>query len=173
MEVDFVGKWVFVWVDFNVFLDNGSIIDDIRIWVVLFIIKDLLSKGVKVILGSYFGCFKGKVVDSMCFIFVGDCLGELLGQLVVKCDDCIGVEVIVKIVSLFNGGVALLENFCFYVGEEGNDVEFVKVLVVNVDFYVNDVFGIVYWAYVFIEGVIYFFSFNVVGYLIEKELQFF
>lgn len=35
---DLFGKKVFMWVDFNVFVDYGSIIDDIWIWVVIFII---------------------------------------------------------------------------------------------------------------------------------------
>lgn len=38
LKFDLFGKKVFMWVDFNVFVDNGSIIDDIRIWVVFFII---------------------------------------------------------------------------------------------------------------------------------------
>ncbi len=171
-EADLAGKRVFVRVDFNVPLDNGSITDDTRIRAALPTIKDLLKKGAKVILGSHFGRPKGKVVDSMRLTPVGDRLAELLGQPVVKCDDCIGAEVTAKIASLPNGGVALLENLRFHGGEEGNDPEFAKALAANADLYVNDAFGTAHRAHASTEGVTHYLSPSVAGYLIEKELQF-
>jgi phosphoglycerate kinase len=169
---DLTGKRVFVRVDFNVPLDNGTITDDTRIRAALPTIKDLLGKGAKVILGSHFGRPKGKVVDSMRLTPVGDRLAELLGQPVVKCDDCIGAEVSAKIAGLENGQVALLENLRFHDGEEGNDPEFAKALAANADLYVNDAFGTAHRAHASTEGVTHFLSPNVAGYLIEKELQF-
>lgn len=169
---DLAGKRVFVRVDFNVPLDNGAITDDTRIRAALPTIKDLLGKGAKVILGSHFGRPKGKVVDSMRLGPVGDRLSELLGQPVVKCDDCIGAEVSEKIAALENGQVALLENLRFHAGEEGNDPEFAKALAANADLYVNDAFGTAHRAHASTEGVTHFLSPNVAGYLIEKELQF-
>ncbi|MFM1842041.1 MAG: phosphoglycerate kinase, partial [Cyanobacteriota bacterium] len=171
-ESDLAGKRVFVRVDFNVPLDNGTITDDTRIRAALPTIKDLLGKGAKVILGSHFGRPKGKVVDSMRLTPVGDRLAELLGQPVVKCDDCIGTEVSEKIAGLENGQVALLENLRFHAGEEGNDPEFAKALAANADLYVNDAFGTAHRAHASTEGVTHFLSPNVAGYLIEKELQF-
>jgi len=171
-EADLAGKRVFVRVDFNVPLDNGNITDDTRIRAALPTIKDLLSKGAKVILGSHFGRPKGKVVDDMRLTPVGDRLAELLGQPVVKCDDCIGADVTAKIASLPNGGVALLENLRFHDGEEGNDPEFAQALAANADLYVNDAFGTAHRAHASTEGVTHFLSPNVAGYLIEKELQF-
>jgi phosphoglycerate kinase len=103
---------------------------------------------------------------------VGDRLSELLDQPVVKCDDCIGAEVVAQIASLPNGGVALLENLRFHAGEEGNDPEFAKALAANADLYVNDAFGTAHRAHASTEGVTHFLSPNVAGYLIEKELQF-
>lgn len=78
------------------------------------------------ILISYFGCLKGKVNESMCLIFVGERFFEVLGKEVKKCDDCIGEEVIFIVMVMKDGDVVLLENVCFYFGEEGNDLEFVK-----------------------------------------------
>jgi len=40
-------------------------------------------------------------------------LSELLGQEVVKCDDCIGEEVTSKVAAMQNGQVLLLENVRF------------------------------------------------------------
>ncbi|MEB3228987.1 MAG: phosphoglycerate kinase [Synechocystis sp.] len=169
---DLAGKRVFVRVDFNVPLDNGTITDDTRIRAALPTIKELLGKGAKVILGSHFGRPKGKVVESMRLTPVGDRLAELLGQPVVKCDDCIGADVSEKIAGLENGQVALLENLRFHAGEEGNDPEFAKALAANADLYVNDAFGTAHRAHASTEGVTHFLSPNVAGYLIEKELQF-
>ncbi|MFM1841870.1 MAG: Phosphoglycerate kinase, partial [Cyanobacteriota bacterium] len=97
---------------------------------------------------------------------------ELLGQPVIKCDDCIGTEVSEKIAGLENGQVALLENLRFHAGEEGNDPEFAKALAANADLYVNDAFGTAHRAHASTEGVTHYLSPNVAGYLIEKELQF-
>lgn len=105
----------------------------------------------------------------MCFIFVVVCLSELLGKFVVKIDSCIGFDVEVKVGVMVNGDVVLLENVCFFVEEEKNEVGFVEKFVGLVEVYVNDVFGVVYCVYVFIEGVIKFFKFFVVGFLMEKE----
>lgn len=52
------------------------------------------------------------------------------------------------------GDVLVFENVCFYLGEEKNDFELVKVFVELVDVYVNDVFGVVYCVYVLIEGIV-------------------
>ncbi|HEY9737379.1 MAG TPA: phosphoglycerate kinase, partial [Trichocoleus sp.] len=108
---DVAGKRVLVRNDFNVPLDDqGNITDDTRIRAALPTIQDLTSKGAKVILTSHFGRPKGKVVDSMRLTPVAQRLSELLGQEVVKCDDCIGDEVAAAVNNLQNGQVALLEN---------------------------------------------------------------
>ena len=169
---DVSGKRVFVRVDFNVPLDDGKITDDTRIRAALPTIKDLLEKGAKVVLGSHFGRPKGKVVESMRLTPVAARLSELLGQPVVKCDDCVGEDVTAKISSLNNGDVALLENLRFNPGEEGNDPDFAKALAANADLYVNDAFGTAHRAHASTEGVTKYLSPCVAGYLIEKELQF-
>ena len=169
---DVSGKRVFVRVDFNVPLDDGKITDDTRIRAALPTIKDLLEKGAKVVLGSHFGRPKGKVVESMRLTPVAARLSELLGQPVVKCDDCVGEDVTAKISSLNNGDVALLENLRFNPGEEGNDPDFAKALAANADLYGNDAFGTAHRAHASTEGVTKYLSPCVAGYLIEKELQF-
>jgi phosphoglycerate kinase len=172
-EADLSGKRVFVRVDFNVPLnDSGAITDDTRIRAALPTIKYLTEKGAKVILGSHMGRPKGQVVDSMRLTPVAARLSELLGQDVVKCDDCIGDGVAQAIAGLANGQVALLENLRFYAGEEKNDPEFAKQLAANADLYVNDAFGTAHRAHGSTEGVTHYLSPNVAGFLIEKELQF-
>lgn len=76
------------------------------------------------------------------------------------------------VVVMNEGDVLVFENVCFYVGEEKNDVEFVKEFVVFVDIFVNDVFGVVYCVYVFIVGIVDYLL-VVFGLLMEKELDVF
>jgi len=172
-QSDVAGKRVFVRVDFNVPLDDsGKITDDTRIRAALPTIQDLTGKGAKVILASHFGRPKGKVVDSMRLTPVAARLSELLGQPVVKTDDCIGEDAAAKVAAMADGDVLLLENVRFHAGEEGNDPEFAKQLASNADLYVNDAFGTAHRAHASTEGVTKFLSPCVAGYLIEKELQF-
>lgn len=170
---DLTGKRVLVRADFNVPLDEqGNITDDTRIRAALPTIQDLTSKGAKVILSSHFGRPKGKVVDSMRLTPVAKRLSELLGQEVIKCDDCIGDAVTSAISGMQNGQVALLENVRFYAEEEKNDPEFAKKLAANADLYVNDAFGTAHRAHASTEGVAHYLTPSVAGHLIEKELQY-
>jgi phosphoglycerate kinase len=169
---DVSGKRVLVRADFNVPLDgNGNITDDTRIRAALPTIQDLTGKGAKVILSSHFGRPKG-VEDKYRLTPVAKRLSELLGQEVVKCDDCIGDEVAAKIGALRNGQVALLENVRFHPEEEKNDPEFAKKLAANADLYVNDAFGTAHRAHASTEGVTHYLKPSVAGYLIEKELKY-
>ncbi len=170
---DVAGKRVLIRADFNVPLDKqGNITDDTRIRAALPTIQDLTGKGAKVLLTSHFGRPDGKVVDSMRLTPVAQRLSELLGQPVVKCDDCIGATVTAAVNALGNGQVALLENVRFYAGEEANDPEFAKQLAANADLYVNDAFGTAHRAHASTAGVTQYLSPSVAGYLIEKELQY-
>ncbi len=169
---DLAGKRVLVRVDFNVPFDNGTISDDTRIRAALPTIKELITNGAKVILCSHMGRPKGQVVDSMSLAPVAALLGELLGQEVTMCDDCVGESVTAAIAGLENGQVALLENLRFHSEEEGNDPEFAKQLAANADLYVNDAFGTAHRAHASTEGVTHYLSPSVAGYLIEKELQY-
>ncbi len=170
---DVSGKRVLVRADFNVPLDDqGAITDDTRIRAALPTIQDLTGKGAKVILTSHFGRPKAQVVESMRLTPVAQRLSELLGQEVIKCDDCIGDDVAAAVGAMENGQVALLENVRFYAGEEANDPEFAKQLAANADLYVNDAFGTAHRAHASTEGVTKYLSPSVAGYLIEKELQY-
>ncbi|RZM76687.1 phosphoglycerate kinase [Leptolyngbya iicbica] len=170
---DVSGKRVLVRADFNVPLnDAGEITDDTRIRAALPTIQDLTGKGAKVVLTSHFGRPKGKVVDSMRLTPVAKRLSELLGQEVVKCDDCVGPDVAAAVNGLQDGQVALLENVRFHAGEEANDPEFAQQLAANADVYVNDAFGTAHRAHASTEGVTKYLSPSVGGYLIEKELEY-
>jgi phosphoglycerate kinase len=167
------GKRVLVRVDFNVPLDEqGNITDDTRIRAALPTIKHLTGNGSKVILASHFGRPKGKVNESMRLTPVAKRLSELLGQDVIKCDDCIGDAVAAAVGGMQNGQVAMLENVRFYAEEEANDPEFSKKLASVADLYVNDAFGTAHRAHASTEGVTHYLNPSVAGLLIEKELEY-
>jgi len=171
-STDLSGKRALVRVDFNVPLDDqGNITDDTRIRAALPTIQDLMKKNAKVILTSHFGRPKG-VDDKLRLTPVAKRLSELLGQEVIKCDDCIGDEVTSKVAAMQNGQVLLLENVRFYAEEEKNNPEFAKKLAANADLYVNDAFGTAHRAHASTEGVTHYLSPSVGGYLMEKELQY-
>jgi phosphoglycerate kinase len=172
-EADISGKRVLVRADFNVPLnDKGEISDDNRIRAALPTIQDLIQKNAKVVLCSHMGRPKGEFKEKLRLTPVAERLSQLLGQEVVKCDDCIGDSVKQKVDSLQNGQVALLENLRFYPQEEDNDAEFSKKLAANADVYVNDAFGTAHRAHASTEGVTKHLSPCVGGYLIEKELDY-
>jgi phosphoglycerate kinase len=167
------GKRVLVRVDFNVPLDDqGKITDDTRIRAALPTIKHLTNHGAKVILASHFGRPKGKVNESMRLTPVATRLSELLGQDVIKCNDCIGDAVATAVAGMQNGQVAMLENVRFYAEEEANDPEFSKKLASVADLYVNDAFGTAHRAHASTEGVTHYLTPSVAGLLIEKELEY-
>ncbi len=169
---DLAGKKVLVRVDFNVPQDeSGAITDDTRIRAALPTIQYLTKAGAKVILTSHLGRPKG-VTESLRLNPIAARLSELLGQPVVKCDDCIGDEVATKVNGLSNGGVALLENVRFYPEEEKNDPEFARNLASVADMYVNDAFGTAHRAHASTEGVTKYLRPSVAGFLLDKELQY-
>lgn len=169
---DLQGKRVLVRADFNVPVDDqGNITDDTRIRAALPTIQNLTSKGAKVILCSHFGRPKG-VDEKLRLTPVAKRLSEVLGQSVVKCDDCIGDEVAAKVGAMTNGDVILLENVRFYPEEEKNDSEFAKKLASIADLYVNDAFGTAHRAHASTEGVTHYLKPSVAGLLVEKELQY-
>jgi len=169
---DLSGKRVLVRADFNVPVDDaGNITDDTRIRAALPTINYLKDNGAKVILSSHFGRPKG-VDEKLRLTSVAERLSELLGQPVVKTDDCIGDEVAAEVAALENGQVLLLENVRFYPEEEKNDPEFAKKLASNADLYVNDAFGTAHRAHASTEGVTHYLSPSVGGFLIQKELEY-
>ena len=172
-EADVSGKRVLVRADFNVPQDdNGNITDETRIKAALPTIKDLTGKGGKVILCSHMGRPKGEVKEELRLTTVAQRLSQLLGQEVVKTDDCVGDAVASTVSAMKNGDVILLENLRFHSEETKNDPEFAKQLASNADLYVNDAFGTAHRAHASTEGVTKYLSPSVAGYLIEKELDY-
>lgn len=169
-DISVKGKRVLVRVDFNVPLESGEVVDDTRIRAVLPTIRYLLDRGAAVILMSHLGRPKGLVQEDLRLDPVGRRLSELLGQEVVKVDDCVGPEVGRATKSLQPGQVLLLENLRFHPEEEENDQGFARQLASLADVYVNDAFGTAHRAHASTTGVTEYLP-SVAGLLMERELQ--
>jgi 3-phosphoglycerate kinase len=167
---ELAGKRVFVRVDFNVPIENGSITDDKRIRETLPTINYLIEKGAKVILASHLGRPKGEVVEELRHTASAVRLSELLGKPVAKANEAIGAAVEAQIAAMNNGDVLLLENVRFYPGEEKNDPELAKAFASLADLFVNDAFGAAHRAHASTEGIAHYLP-AVSGLLMERELE--
>ncbi|MGU3471994.1 phosphoglycerate kinase [Paenibacillus sp. D51F] len=169
-DVEVAGKRVFVRVDFNVPMENGSITDDTRIRETLPTIQYLIEKGARVILAAHFGRPGGEVKEELRLTPVAARLAELIGKPVAKADDTAGPDAQAKAAALQDGDVLLLENTRFNPGEEKNDPEFAKQLASLADLFVNDAFGAAHRAHASTEGIAHLLP-AVSGLLMEKELE--
>jgi len=166
-DLDLEGQRVFIRVDFNVPLKNGTIGDDTRIKSSLPTIQYALDHGATVVLASHLGRPKGKVNPEMSLRPVADRLAALLGKPVSFAADCIGDEA-----RAATGDVVLLENLRFHPEEEQNDPAFAKALASLAARYVNDAFGAAHRAHASVEAITHFFERPAAGLLMEKELQY-
>jgi phosphoglycerate kinase len=181
-DLELRGKKVFIRVDFNVPIKNGTITDDTRITSSLPTIQYALEQGATVILASHLGRPKGKPTLEFSLKPVADRLGQLLNREVVFAEDCSG-DAAKAAVDKAHGGskVALLENLRFHAEEEKNDPAFAKSLSELADLYVNDAFGAAHRAHASVAGMVENFSSPkpqapspraASGLLMDKELRY-
>ena len=142
-DINVNGKRVLCRCDFNVPLDGDRITDETRLVAALPTIKKLIADGGKVILCSHLGKPKGPDA-TFSLAPVAKRLSELLGQ----------------------------ENTRFRPEETKNGEAFSKDLASICDVFVNDAFGTAHRAHCSNVGVTKFVDTAVVGYLMQKEIDF-
>ena len=173
-DINVKGLKVLVRCDFNVPLQDGKITDENRIVAALPTIKKLIADGGKVILCSHLGKPKGEPKPELSLAPVAVRLAELLGQEVKFAADpeVVGPNAKAAVAEMKDGDVILLENTRFRPEETKNGEAFSKDLASICDVFVNDAFGTAHRAHCSNVGVAQLVDTAVVGYLMQKEIDF-
>ena len=173
-DINVKGKRVLCRCDFNVPLKDGKITDENRLVAALPTIKKLIADGGKVILCSHLGKPKGEPKPELSLAPVAARLSELLGQEVKFAADpeVVGPNAKAAVEAMKDGDVILLENTRYRAEETKNGEAFSKDLASLCDVFVNDAFGTAHRAHCSNVGVAQLVDTAVVGYLMEKEINF-
>ncbi|HHT97851.1 MAG TPA: phosphoglycerate kinase [Clostridiales bacterium] len=173
-DINVKGKRVLVRCDFNVPLQDGKITDENRLVSSLPTIKKLINDGGKIILCSHLGKPKGEAKPEFSLAPVAKRLSELLGKEVVFANDdnVVGDNAKAAIAKMNDGDVVLLENTRYREEETKNGEKFSKDLASLCEVFVNDAFGTAHRSHCSNVGVTEFVDTAVVGYLMQKEIDF-
>ena len=173
-DINVKGLKVLCRCDFNVPLIDGKITDENRLVAALPTIKKLIADGGKVILCSHLGKPKGEPKPELSLAPVAVRLSELLGQEVKFAADpeVVGENAKAAVEAMKDGDVILLENTRYRAEETKNGEAFSKDLASLCDVFVNDAFGTAHRAHCSNVGVTQFVDTAVVGYLMQKEIDF-
>ena len=173
-DINVKGLKVLVRCDFNVPLKEGVITDENRLVAALPTIKKLINDGCKVILCSHLGKPKGEPKPELSLAPVAVRLSELLGQEVkfAADDNVVGENAKAAVAAMQDGDVVLLQNTRYRAEETKNGEAFSKELASLCDVFVNDAFGTAHRAHCSNVGVTEYVDTAVVGYLMQKEIDF-
>ena len=142
------GKVAMLRADLNVPMDeNFNVTNTARIDRTVPTIKELMSKGAKVVVISHFGRPEGKGDMKNSLSHIVKDLEKALGKKVVFVDNCIGEKVSEAVKNMSNDEILLLENLRFYNEEKKGDEAFAKELVKPADVYVSDAFSTAHRAH--------------------------
>ena len=173
-DINVKGLRVLCRCDFNVPLKDGKNTDENRLVAALPTIKKLVADGGKVILCSHLGKPKGEPKPELSLAPVAVRLSELLGQEVKFAADneVVGPNARAAVEAMKDGDIILLENTRYRAEETKNGEAFSKDLASICDVFVNDAFGTAHRAHCSNVGVAELVDTAVVGYLMQKEIDF-
>ena len=173
-DINVKGQKVLVRCDFNVPLKEGKITDENRLVAALPTIKKLVADGGRVILCSHLANRRESRNPNFLLHRLQYVLSELLGQEVkIRCKPCCCDDKVREAVeAMKDGEIVLLENTRYRAEETKNGEEFSKELASLADRIVNDAFGTAHRAHCSNVGVTQYIDTCVVGYLMQKEIDF-
>jgi len=168
----FRNKRVFVRVDFNVKIENGSVGEDYRIRMTIPTIEYLTKRGAKVLLGSHLGR-PDAPTPQFSLAPVANRLSEILARSKVRfVEDCIGDKVENVVSEMQPGDVLLLENLRFYREEKTNEQRFCESLASLADIYINDAFSTSHRKHSSTYGAARLFETRLAGLNLSKEIEY-
>ena len=166
-ELDLSGKRVLIREDLNVPVKNGEVTSDARIRASLPTIELALKAGAKVMVMSHLGRpTEGEYNEEFSLQPVANHISKLLDREVPLIKDWLdgGFDVA-------EGGLVLLENVRFNVGEKKDNEELSQKMAALCDVYVMDAFGTAHRAQASTHGVAKFASVACAGPLLAGELE--
>jgi phosphoglycerate kinase len=165
-DMDLAGKTVLTRVDINVPMDQGRVTDTTRIDRIVPTVKDIRSRGGRVVLLAHFGRPKGKPVPDMSLKPLAPTLQSAFGAPVtfVERPSRDGIE------SMPGDAILLVENTRFTPMEESNDPRMAQFLASLGDIYCNDAFSAAHRAHASTEGVAHLLP-SCAGRLMQMELE--
>src|SRR5690348_2675968 len=169
-DLDPKGKRVLLRADLNVPMKDGKVGDATRIERLAPTIRDLSSRGARVVVMSHFGRPKGKPEAAYSLRPLVEPLAQAIGRPVAFAEDSVGPMAERAVAALKPGDVALLENLRFHAEEEKNDPRFAKELAALGDLYVNDAFSAAHRAHASTEALAHLLP-AAAGRLMQAELD--
>ena len=161
-NINFQDKRVLLRVDYNVPIEDGTVIDNYRIKKSIPTIRHCLDNGASLTIMSHLGRPNGKD-PNLSLLPVCDELENLLDINITFSSDCVSDKALLKSSQLEPGQIHFLENLRFYNEELTNDINFSQKLSFHGDVYINDAFGTAHRSHASNVGVTKFFD--------EKSLQ--
>lgn len=169
--LDVAKQRVLLRVDYNITLDaQGKLDDTWRMAASLPTLKRLLDGGARVGILTHRGRPHGRVVPELSTEHLAPLLSKMLGKKVEFVPDCIGRVAEHAMDKLAPGQAVLFENTRFHLGEQMNQMPFVKKLAALGDIFVNDAFATVHRAHASTSGLAAAMPVSVVGNLMLQEL---
>lgn len=151
--IDVAERRVLVRVDLDVAIADGVVGDAQRMACALPGLKDLITRGARVIVLSHRGRPAGAPDAALSLRLVAEKLGELVGRPVRFVDATIGDEAQAASRALQAGEIAMLENLRFHPGEEADDAVFAAELARCGDLYVCDAFSCAHRAHASVHAI--------------------
>jgi len=166
-------KTVFLRVDFNVPMKNGSIKDETKMTAALPTLRFLLRYGAKVIVATHLGDPKGKKTKEASTAPLAKRLTKMLGIRSAKMrfsGEVLGKKTEKAIAEAKPGEIVFLENLRFDKGEENNDRVFAKRLAALADVYVNEAFSVCHREHASVNAIKKYLP-SYAGFLLGKEIE--
>ncbi len=164
-------KSLFLRLDLNVPISNGTITDDTRIRESLPTLEYALEKGAKVIMASHLGRPKSAGDKKYSLEPVARRLSDLLKIEVILLEEPNSEAIKPLSRGLKKNQAVLLENIRFEPGETENSAELAHVLASCTQVYINDAFGASHRTHATIAALPELVKDRGIGFLVEKEIK--